>query len=172
MSSSYDPSEYSDYSDHCGFLTPIQYHLMSGFKYLFSEDTAKLLKDRKKTIAYIKEMKVYLEENKDPYHIKNARTCIGANICSLMVKDFILDYHKTMGLKQRMKEIDQLGKRLDFDKRNIEYRKRLLHMEFADAAWKKWVEHRMSLPDAPKAGDAAWKMWEEQQRSPPSAPKA
>ena len=132
------------------FLTPMQMHLMVGFKYLFSEETATLIQNKKETDAYIENLKVRTMKETDPDIIALNTHSIECSTRANTMRDFILAYRNSAPYKKRMTRINRLTKELNLPKWRADAMKAEAQKNSTQESWEQWVAHRMALPSAPQ----------------------
>ncbi len=132
------------------FLTPTQKHLMVGFKYLFSEETETLIKNKKETDAYIENLKLRTMKETDPDIVALNTHSIECSTRANTMRDFILAYRNSAPYKKRMTRISRLMKELNLPKWRADDMKAEAQKNSTQEAWEQWVAHRMALPSAPK----------------------
>ena len=127
----------------------MQMHLMVGFKYLFSEETATLIQNKKESDAYIENLKVRMTKETEPDIIALHTRSIECSTRANTMRDFILAYRNTAPYKKRMTRISRLTKELNLPKWRTDVMKADAQKNSTQEAWEQWVAHRMALPSAP-----------------------
>jgi hypothetical protein len=132
------------------FLTPMETHLMVGFKYLFSEETPTLIQNKKESDTYIENLKVRMTKETDLDIIALHTHSIACSTRANTMRDFILAYRNSAPYKKRMTHISRLTKELNLPKLRTDAMKAEAQKNSTQEAWEQWVAHRMALPSAPK----------------------